>query len=495
MQKWWRDTVLWLMIGSGILIILLSIFWLRSAYQDAKENLGRETSFIFANTIRNLEDSLIQNSFLSNISGDSIQGKVVVGVLNDTIGGSQNKVSVLRRRFRSIQAGDDGKRRRLHRRAMGISGRGSAGALSLYILLQDETATMELLDDSVDHLAGYALINQSVLESFKKEQYPFDFYLGFDDIQREEPDSLKAMYSASREHPFTTRPYHDMSSQKKYFVVLEKTRSFLLGKIRFQILFSLLLIGITFLAFFISFQALTKERRLTRVRKDLVSNITHELKTPIATVKVALEAIQNFGAGADPARSKEYLQIADTELDRLALLVDNVLKTSIQEGKEVLLDMERIDLQALIKTILSTMKLQFDKIGAEVTFVAKNQPMWVDGDKVHLTSVVYNLLDNALKYSNHQPKIDVHLSELNGHYELAISDRGLGIDRDQITRIFDKFYRVPQDDNRHDTKGYGLGLNYVSEVMKKHAGSIRVKSKKGFGSTFTIAMPQATTAL
>ena len=492
MQHWWRDTILWLMMGSGALVILLSIFWLRSAYHDTEENLGRETSFVFTNTIRTLEDSLIQNTFLSNITADSVHSRMVVGVFNDTITESKNNVvGVLKKRFKSIQVGVSGKRRRLHRRAMDISGRGSAGALSLYLALQDESLALEAIGDSIDHRAGYRLIEENVISAFNREEYPFKFHLEVDDLPIEREDSLGRAYATSKGHPSITRPYHDLSSNKKYYMVLENTKSFLLGKIRYQILFSLLLIALTFLAFYISYQALSKERQLTKVRNDLVSNITHELKTPIATVKVALEAIQNFGVGTDPIKQKEYLQIAETELERLALLVDNVLKTSIHEGKVMMLDMEKIDLHALTKTILTTMKLQFDSVGAKVTFKTSDEPMWVNGDKVHLTSVVYNLLDNALKYSKRTPKIEVHLTEIYDHYELSISDRGLGIARDQITRIFDKFYRVPQEDDQHDTKGYGLGLNYVAEVMKKHAGSIKVKSKKGVGSTFTIAMPQA----
>ena len=479
------------MVGSGTLVMLLSALWLRSAYQGAKEDLGRETSYVFANTIRALEDSLIQNSFLGPISNDTLNKRVVIGVLSDTVTESQNAVSVLKRRFRSFQVGDDGKRRRLHRRAIGMSGRGSAGALSLYLSLQSKMDVEGFLNDSIDYQPGYAIIKKNVLASFEKEQYPFEYRLGMDHMSKEEPDSMDLIHHVSAGDSFNTRSYHDMSTHRKYFVAIDKVQSYLLGKIKFQILFSVLLIALTFLAFFISYQALSKERRLTMVRNDLVSNITHELKTPIATVKVALEAIQNFGAGANPEKRKEYLQIAETELDRLALLVDNVLKTSVQEGKEMLLDMEKIDLQALIKTILSTMKLQFDKMDAEVSFKAKNQPMWVEGDRVHLTSVIYNLLDNALKYSNDHPKIEVQLMEVNDRYDLAISDHGLGIARNQLTRIFDKFYRVPQNSNRHDTKGYGLGLNYVSEVMKKHAGSIKVKSEKGSGSTFTIAMPQS----
>ena len=148
---------------------------------------------------------------------------------------------------------------------------------------------------------------------------------------------------------------------------------------------------------------------MTQLKNDFVSNVTHELKTPITTVGVAIEALSDFEVLENPERTKEYLDISKHELNRLSILVDKVLKMSLFEKKEPELKLEKINLNSLIRDILNSMKLQFEKLDAKVVF----QPLVADanlsGDKIHLTSVLYNLIDNALKYSSSPPEIDIDL--------------------------------------------------------------------------------------
>ena len=491
MKSWWKDTVNWLMIGTGLLVILLSVFWIRSAFLDAKEDLSRETSYLFAHAVRSLEDSLIQRSFLGGLNAEGRKGVHTIRIDADSLSSSHGIFGVIKKRLTTMPAEEGARRRRWHRRAMGFSERGFGGTLGLHLQVLDSTDLQLAFTQKVDHQAVFAALEQAVLPVFSKQDYPFSYQLVAENIPPPPHDSIDYHSAVDHaDHDLTTRIYHDMSSDRRYFVALNQTSPYLFSKIRFQIIFCLLLIVLTCATFYLSFRALFKERKLTQLRKDLVSNITHELKTPIATVKVALEAIQNFNAGSDVVKRKEYLQIAETELDRLALLVDSVLKTSVQEGTEMTLQMQRIDLTVLVKNILSTMQLQFDKLHAKVKLDIRTKPMWVDGDKIHLTSVIYNLLDNALKYSANQPQINVRLEEEDKHYKLSITDAGIGMEKEELTKIFDKFYRAPQSDI-HDTKGYGLGLSYVADVIKKHAGTIQVTSTKGLGSTFIIAMPQS----
>ncbi len=491
MKKWWQETILWLMLGTSMLVITLSVLWLRSAYQDARDNLSRETSYLFADAVRSLEDSLIQHSFLSDLDhaghsktrfGDGIIDSLIV---------DGSVVGVIKRRLEKQPKSEENKRRRWHRRALGLGGRGFAGMLSLHLQPKDTANVEHLYTEKVDPTRSFSMLESTVLPVFHKQDYPFTYQLVMEDVPLSSQADSVIQQAHEGKFSLTTRTYFDLSAGKKYYMAFENVNGYLIGKIRLQIVFTLLLIALTAFTFYLSFRTMIKERKLMSLRSDLVSNITHELKTPIATVKVALEAIQNFGADTDPTRRKEYLQIAETELDRLALLVDSVLKTSVQEGKEVSLEMQRIDLHELVKEILTTMHLQFDKLKATVRLKSSEKPMWVNGDKIHLTSVIYNLLDNAIKYSSGPPQINLQLDESEAHYRLSVSDAGIGMEQDELSKIFDKFYRTPQA-NVHDTKGYGLGLSYVAEVMKKHAGSIQVRSNKGLGSTFTIAMPQAT---
>ena len=225
------------------------------------------------------------------------------------------------------------------------------------------------------------------------------------------------------------------------------------------------------------------------MKNEFISNITHELKTPIATVGVAIEALRNFGASQNPEKTKEYLEISAAELQRLGLLVDKVLKLSMFENKTVELKKEMFDMRQLVNEIMQIMKLQFEKCQAKVNVKIVGDNFMIEADRLHITSVLYNLLDNALKYSNENPVIELQLSSLPGNIlEIKVRDNGRGIAKEYQSRVFEKFFRVP-DFNRHNIKGYGLGLSYVKEIVTSHMGYIVVESESGKGSTFTIKLP------
>ncbi len=274
-----------------------------------------------------------------------------------------------------------------------------------------------------------------------------------------------------------------------YTAVFSDYEGFLLKKILPQSLFSFFLLAITGLAFGAIYQNLRQQRRLTELKNDFISNVTHELKTPIATVSVAIEALQNFGVSQNPEQTKEYLEISKSELNRLTLLVDKVLKMTTFEQHGLTLSPETVDWAVLIQLVLNSMKLQFEKYGAKVDFNQIGHSFQLSADKIHLTNVVYNLLDNALKYTEAQPRISLLLKETDADIRLSVRDNGIGIPVEFQGKIFDKFFRVPTGDT-HDVKGYGLGLSYVSSVVKQHHGRIEVESEVGKGSSFTIIIPK-----
>ena len=224
------------------------------------------------------------------------------------------------------------------------------------------------------------------------------------------------------------------------------------------------------------------------MKNEFISNITHELKTPIATVNVAIEALRNFNAIQSPEKTKEYLDISASELQRLSLLVDKVLRLSMFENKEIELKKEKFDLFQLTEEIIATMKLQFDKVNATISLAKEGERFVIDADKLHITSMIYNLLDNALKYSKERPEIAVKIISHAGYVELCVSDKGIGIAPEYKQKVFEKFFRVPGNAH-HNTKGYGLGLSYVSHIAKRHLGFVEVESEVGKGSTFSVKLP------
>jgi len=264
--------------------------------------------------------------------------------------------------------------------------------------------------------------------------------------------------------------------------------SYIAGKLKLPALVGLLLLGFTTLSFVFLYRNLLAQKRLAAVKNEFISNITHELKTPIATVNVAVEALRNFNALQNPERTREYLDISALELQRLSMLVDKVLKLSMFENKEIELNKEDIDLHQLAAEVIAGMKLQLEKAGAVIQLTKTGDDFTIKADKLHITSVLYNLLDNALKYSTEKPVIAIHLQRESHFITITVADNGIGIPAAYKDKIFDKFFRVPSG-NHHNIKGYGLGLSYVHHIVMQHGGLIYVDSTEGRGSTFTIKLP------
>jgi two-component system phosphate regulon sensor histidine kinase PhoR len=274
-----------------------------------------------------------------------------------------------------------------------------------------------------------------------------------------------------------------------YRLEIQNPTTYILKRLYPQILFSIFLVALTVFSFLLLIKNLRKQQRLTELKNDFISNITHELKTPIATVSVAIEALKNFNAMHDMQRSKDYLDISANELNRLNMLVDKVLKLSMFEKKVLEINKEPLPLSNIVTDVMRSMQLQFEKQKAVVNVQQEGNDFTISGDKMHITSVVYNLLDNALKYSKTSPVINVQLKEGNNETILIVSDNGIGISPEFKDKIFEKFFRVPHG-NQHNIKGYGLGLSYVAQVIKEHNGRIEVTSEEGKGTTFTVRFPK-----
>jgi signal transduction histidine kinase len=283
-------------------------------------------------------------------------------------------------------------------------------------------------------------------------------------------------------------------TQPKWFQAkFDNPTPFLLLQILPQAFLSLLLIAFISIAFIFLYRNLLAQQKLAIFKNEFISNITHELKTPIATVNVAIEALRNFNALQNPERTKEYLEISSAEIQRLSLLVDKVLKLSMFESDKIVLNKEWFNLKQLLEDILDSIKIQFDQKNAVIEFNSSLREVFINADKLHISSVIYNLLDNALKYSGKNTVVKIYLTMLSDNFvELRINDNGIGIAKQFQDKIFDKFFRVPTGDV-HNIKGYGLGLSYVNHIIRQHNGSISVQSELGKGSEFVVLLPVSTT--
>lgn len=332
-----------------------------------------------------------------------------------------------------------------------------------------------VLDSLFKGLLSDTVVYNAFSKLLVQEKIPVDFNVSRSDSADNRP--------AQRRGPFS-----GANDQNTYKLQLADNTGYLLNNIKLPILFSLLLVGVTFFSFLLLYRNWKKQKRLTDIKNEFISNITHELKTPIATVGVAMEALSNFNALNNPERAKEYIDISKQELSRLSLLVDKVLKLSMFENKEIELQKSPVDLREITQEVIGSMRLQIEKRKAVCQLEVTGNPI-VKGDRMHLLSVVYNLLDNALKYGSDKPVVQVSIRAIDQSVQLQVTDNGIGIPSEYTGKIFDKFFRVPHGDT-HTAKGYGLGLSYVWQVVQKHGGTIEVFSKPEQGTTFTISLPK-----
>ena len=497
--------LLLLMVSSVVLLLLFQAFWLREVYQEQRDWLAEQTDNLFIRTVRQMQDELTQQMISATLAELKSDTSVAFITMEPSIevdhehlfGVGQHDLSLDSGTFSTvvIKTSDslqvDWKAQKEEIRQSSIVRFSRKQKIDPVVpkFLQKMILSISLEDSShneIFQLGTDSLEIDSLYQQYAQALDGSGIAIGFQLHRLAEEKSPPALSADLH----TSHILADIPEKHLYFASFANTRGFLFAKIAPQILFSLLLVSLTMLSFVMVYRNLKKQQRLTALKNDLISNITHELKTPITTVGVAIEALSNFNALRDPERTKEYLDISKNELKRLSILVDKVLKTALFGEEEMELKLEVLDLQELISEILSSMKLQFEKFAAKIQFRADGRSFELEGDRIHLTSVIYNLLDNALKYGSNTPSIAIELEQdrPNRQLQLKVIDNGIGIPAEFKDRIFEKFFRVPTGD-RHDIKGHGLGLNYVANVIRRHRGKISVESEPGKGSMFTIKLP------
>ena len=232
-----------------------------------------------------------------------------------------------------------------------------------------------------------------------------------------------------------------------------------------------------------------KQRRLSEVQKDFINNMTHEFKTPLSTIAISTGVLKDPSIVQAPERLINYATIIENETNRLKQQVERVLQMARLEKNNLTLKRETTDLHELISESVKNNTVALQKKSGKFELCLNSENSLVNIDKLHFSNVLYNLMDNAIKYCTIAPTITITTSSSHHQFTLDVKDNGIGISEDNLKKIFHRFYRVPTG-NLHDVKGFGLGLNYVKLVVESHGGKIMVNSKMGSGSTFTILLPQ-----
>lgn len=481
---------------TGLMAITLVViagfqgYWLKNSYDREKRSLEIKAGVHFQETVRRLQAMKFKMADPDK-ADSSPQNKMRVFVSDDMPGEKKVQVNVFPRE--EIITLVNSMRDKL-KDSLGKKGKGTV------ILSMDKNTVFKSRDsmphnfneriemdggktfrylygvDSLQDSLKVPEISAAYSNTLKEEKLDIPFkVLRLDSLKGHEESDLSEV-TVGFAHPIT------------YRMELENSFSYLVKKLTLPILFSIFLVGVTILCFVLLYRTVLKQQRLAAIKNDFISNITHELKTPIATVGVAIEALKNFNAMQDTERTREYLDISSNELQRLGLLVDKVLKLSMLEKKEIELKFEYLDLKSIVDEVVTSMRLQLEKCHATVTTRTDGDTN-LQADRLHLLSVVFNLLDNSLKYGKENPAILVELVGKENEVQLRITDNGIGISPEFKNKVFEKFFRVPAG-NTHNAKGYGLGLSYVAHIVAEHNGTIQLESEEGKGATFIIKLPK-----
>ena len=255
-----------------------------------------------------------------------------------------------------------------------------------------------------------------------------------------------------------------------------------------QLATSIFLILIFILVFGISTYALIRQKKLSEIKNDFINNMTHEFKTPIATIRLAAASIKNEKARSNPDAMENMLDIITQETNRMNHHVELVLQMAVLDKQNLELKKEKEDINDIIYDSVHNIELVIAEKGGVVTFNPCEDNVFLNIDRDLLGNVLSNLLDNAIKYSKDFPEITVNSFIKGDKFNISIEDKGIGMSKEVQNKIFDRFYRAPMG-NVHNIKGFGLGLNYAREIVYAHKGFISVKSTQGKGSVFTISLP------
>ena len=234
-------------------------------------------------------------------------------------------------------------------------------------------------------------------------------------------------------------------------------------------------------------RSVIKSKKLVRIRRELMNNLTHELKTPVSTIGLASEALGDSDLKLNEEQKNYYISMIRGENKRLGVLVEKVLQASLSDSKSLKLYPVELNIHDVIKDVVRNVAMQVRKQGGKIELSLKATNPIIRADKIHITNVIFNLLDNAIKYSPDGAQIEIMSNQTEDGVELLVKDNGVGIPKEYIGKVFERLFRVPTG-NVHDVKGFGLGLSYVKTVIERHGGVIYVESEVDKGSTFVVKL-------
>ena len=355
--------------------------------------------------------------------------------------------------------------------------RGKKAADSLKLIKNLKPIFISFLDQSVEYEKIDSLIEIQLQKKGIELTTSFH-HLKNDTLFHQTKDSLLAT-----EKKYLRSKSTFVKDNEAFKLVYNNPSIAALKRSSFGILLSLLLSLAVISSLFYLLKIINQQKELAAIKNDLISNITHEFKTPIATISAAIEAIKNFNVLEDPEKTSKYLSMSSIQINKLHQMVEKLLETAMLDSEQLVLKKETVDIVDIAEKVVYKHQILAHK--KELSFFTTLQPCYANVDVFHFENVISNLIDNAVKYGGNQ--IEMNISSVLNTIEITVVDDGNGIEKNQKEKIFDKFYRVPKG-NTHDVKGFGIGLYYCKKIIEKHEGVIGLTSDKS-KTIFKITIP------
>lgn len=360
------------------------------------------------------------------------------------------------------------------------------GEIKKELSIVNSTEELEKRIDSIflDSLLRLALFERGIRTNFEYGVFDGDGVYRF--------GSEGVASTKLEESTYMTRLFkNDLIGKPGYLkIFFPKEKGFVLRSTFSMLLTSILVVLAIIYIFYWTVKAIITQKKNSEIKNDFINNMTHELKTPISTISLAVEVLNDPAMAQNESLLTRYLGMINEENKRLGMLVEEVLQSAALDRSAFKLKEEELDIANLVTEVVGKMDIKVkERQGAVTLDIDSSGDYGFRGDRVHLTNVLYNLMDNAIKYSREQPEIRIEVLNVVNTIAIKVSDNGIGIAAEHVKKVFDKLYRVPTG-NLHDVKGFGLGLNYVKTIVTRHHGNVDVRSVLGKGSTFIIYLPR-----
>jgi len=361
------------------------------------------------------------------------------------------------------------------------------------IFIQDVLNRLIAGETKIEERLTAVQFKQIISKVFKNNNIPHPYYFGVKNEKNEYKLKSKDFNLDYVKETYEILLFpNDVLASKYFLVVYFKNRNRIVPKkMPREMIVSFIITIIITITFAFIIYLILKQRKLSELKNDFINNMTHELKTPVSTISLASQMLSDASIDIDKDKQKSVTKIIKDESKRLEFQIEKVLQISLFEKGNIHFNIQDVDIHEIIKLAVLNTDIKAKNKGGEIIFDLKAEHYNFKGDKLHLTNILFNLLDNAVKYSKNKvpPKIEVITSNTDEGIQIEIKDNGIGISKESQKKIFNKFFRVPTG-NVHDVKGFGLGLSYVKRIVEEHKGTISIKSEPDKGANFVIFFPQ-----